>query len=281
MNTTRFALAGFIATGSAAWAASSQAAFVAVGTYDESTVSANQADGDVGTAYTRLDAQADLTALFAAGNAGVVTFDDDTLSGVSSFEVSFAGGSKTLTVLDDATGGDFSTAERAPGDSRTAISALADGDGPGDDRFGTLSANANLSSFSSSNDFYLEFGSIAGGDLDEAVLRAGLTVLGRDPTSGDRIYTATAFYSDGTSEALVGDTERTVAGNLAEGDLFYGFIAPDGESITRIEVTHEGNAFSSIDDLVFITGTPTVIPEPASLALLSLGGLCVMGRRRR
>ena len=30
-----------------------------------------------------------------------------------------------------------------------------------------------------------------------------------------------------------------------------------------------------------ITGTTSVIPEPASLVLLGLGGLCVMGRRRR
>jgi hypothetical protein len=52
------------------------------------------------------------------------------------------------------------------------------------------------------------------------------------------------------------------------------FEIADGASVSSITLTGEGNI-----DPVLIVGLPA-IPEPASVALLGLGGLCLLGRRR-
>ena len=272
MKLSQLMTAGLVGTMSVAAGGYAHADFVAVGVYDESVVGTNQADVDAGSAYTRANAQADLDALFGAGNAGVVNFDNDTLAAdAPSFSVSFAGGTKTLTVNDDNTSDGFDVDNREPGDSRVAISAIGT-------NFGALAGNAALNGQTEGNDFFLDFDAITGGSASEAVLRAGFTILGRNPDP-NRVFTATAYYTDGSTDSLTADTQRLSADDLSSGDTFFGFIAPIGFAIDRIEVINDTNGFTNLDDLVFVTGDP--IPEPASMLLLGLGGFCLTMRRRR
>jgi hypothetical protein len=64
---------------------------------------------------------------------------------------------------------------------------------------------------------------------------------------------------------------------VAGSGLFFGYQAPAGKFITRIEATHlnkSGNRFLAMDDLAFV-----VTPEPMTLALLAVGGLLAARRR--
>jgi hypothetical protein len=67
-------------------------------------------------------------------------------------------------------------------------------------------------------------------------------------------------------------------GGAAGSGLFFGYQAPDGKFITRVEATRlskSGNSYLALDDLAFV-----VTPEPMTLALLAMGGLLAARRRR-
>ena len=100
---------------------------------------------------------------------------------------------------------------------------------------------------------------------------AGLTHFGlitTTATNNDRLI-VTVTYSDASTEALLG-----VAGETN----WMGFHK-DGEIITSINVTSPsaGGVFANYDDVSLVFS----VPEPSSTALLGLGGLALVLRRKR
>ena len=80
--------------------------------------------------------------------------------------------------------------------------------------------------------------------------------------------TVTANFSGGGSDNFSTSTS---------GHYFIGFVAPSGESITSVTLQEQaGGAFFGYDDVSFVS-----VPEPSSTALLGLGGLALMLRRRK
>lgn len=204
----------------------------------------------------------DVAAAFATDDGGVINFDSTTANNITgpinaTYGVSQ---SKTLAIGVSTTGGptfNFQTSAN--------ISQIS-----GNNFFlASTSTNPNSITFT--------FGTITGGDTGEFVTRAGFTVLGRISGNSTNV-SATATFSDSTT-ATLGPVAFTSDSTAATQDTFYGFSAPTGESISSITITNSGSADTrrGIDDFGFITA----IPEPASLALLGLGGLGLLARRRR
>ncbi len=128
----------------------------------------------------------------------------------------------------------------------------------------------------SSASFSFNFGAILNGVPNEAVGRAGLTILGRTGyDSSTPSFTITAKFSDNTTAALSSSQPKvTTTGN---GDTFYGFTAPAGLSIKSLTVSMAPTQAKTVlmDDLAFIT-----IPEPASTGVIGLASLALLARRR-
>jgi hypothetical protein len=83
----------------------------------------------------------------------------------------------------------------------------------------------------------------------------------------------TATFSGGTTSTL----SRALAGTQNNNDTFYGFVAPDGQSITSLAVTRSARV--PFDDLGFVTTVP--IPEPATAAVVATAMAGLLARRRR
>ena len=238
-----------------------------VATYDPLVPQANQVDftatptgsgdrviGTGGTAATDTEYQAFTAAVAAAfltDTGGVIDFD----GGV------FSGPDENATRA----GNQFSTLVGTYGVSGTNSLTITSSDAL---ELGTDTANRTpisgttyLSKATAENNFVFTFGT--------GLQQVGLTFLSRTGTNLGTV-TATATFSDlstASSSRVVG---TTAAG---AGDTFFGFIAPTGTTLTGVTLDPAG--FSSLDDIGF------VVPEPASLALLGLGGLMLRPRPRR
>jgi hypothetical protein len=114
----------------------------------------------------------------------------------------------------------------------------------------------------------------------EPIGQFGFVALSRDGYS--QTVVATAAFSGGGSAQL---TDEVAEGAGIDNTLFV-FSAPSGEAITSISLSNgtigdpdinegEGDVLA-VDDLGFI-----VVPEPATMSLLGLGGLVALRRRRR
>lgn len=101
----------------------------------------------------------------------------------------------------------------------------------------------------------------------------GLTFV---PRGAARTVTMTATLNDATT--IVSSSE-TIAATNTPGAYFFGFDAPGGKRIVGLGITMvDGTgapAFARFDDLGF------VIPEPATLALVSVASLGLIGALRR
>jgi len=117
---------------------------------------------------------------------------------------------------------------------------------------------------------------------DERVVEFGLTILSRSSFGSDYPLgdvTATAQFSGGGTAI----SSRHISEGVGLGDTFFGFAAPDGQSLVSVTFTSADGYSLPIDDIGFIT---TVVPEP-SVGLLAAGGLLLffgfrtINRRRR
>lgn len=101
---------------------------------------------------------------------------------------------------------------------------------------------------------------VEGGETGEAITDLAACVLGRRGEKGE--VSLTVRFSSGGAQTLTDD----IPAGEGIGNTFYSFRAPDGESITGLQV--DGSGFSGnyvlIDDLGFITNGGTGDPvEPA------------------
>ena len=250
------------------------------GTYDENTTQANTIEqsatfasstGSATAANIVTAASFDPTVETQAGLGfgGVLTFDtpintNDQVpsTGIASpINATFNGGAKSLDIT--YTLGTGVAIRQGNLTNRTPISAN-NGSTPGF-AFTTVSeAPGTLT---------LGFGPVAGGLDNEQVTQAGFTFLSRTSRNYG-VVSATATFSNGDAVTASFTNNVLSAGGQ---DTFFGFLAPDGSSISGISLSTTGGAGFSIDDVGLVTSN---VPEPGSLGLLAAGGLLTLLRRR-
>lgn len=208
------------------------------GVYDEQVYQNNAVDRNENPAYSASDMANDVTAAYSAGFGGVIHFDDISETGsFQTMEASYAGGAKVLHISCESTGNGYKISSQT---SRTPISGNAKGSQ-------MLDASDNLPGDGRDNDWVLAFRSITGGVANEKVVKAGYTFLGRVGSSRT-VAEARADFDDGQFASF---TEI----HFGSQDVFIGFEAPTGRHIVQLTIRMEGQLFSSIDDLAFVTGT--------------------------
>ncbi|QNN21360.1 PEP-CTERM sorting domain-containing protein [Planctomycetales bacterium ZRK34] len=245
-----------------------QAAFTAVGVYDENSVQTNAVDtvatSDANPNQLSLSTfTTQIAAAYAAGFGGVVNFDSGTLTDPNTsgtypvsdtFDVSYAGGAKSLRVT-DIESGDYT--------------------GPGSFSERTAISGSQFLAQISSSDFWFDFGAITGGAPGEAVTAVGLTVLSRANASFPQDVTVLVRF---TNDVVISIPSNIASSNGGD-DTFFGIVAPEGESIVRVVVNISNNtAYTGVDDFAFITSI--IVPEPGTCSLL-VAGCAILLRRRR
>jgi len=248
------------------FAGSSQAALTLVDTYDPASdlndvdQSATFGSGSVAgiTAANVLDLATFQTAVstaFTNGNGGVIDFEggsDSLTGGANEVFTTSAFGGRTLSFTDT-------------GDAGRTLSI----GGAGSNRLPISGGNAL------SGQYDLNFGSfsLTGGNPADRLTHFGMTILQRNQ---GRNFAVTATFSD--LSTLTFNTISISADIDSSEDTFFGFVAPDGESITNIAVTEGSSNFTSFDDIGIIV---TPVPEASTVALLGLCGIALILRRRR
>ena len=246
-----------------------------VGTYDGSSTPSNTVDANVGSSDVDTFTD-DVLAAFNTDTGGVINFDG-------------------LNTTADPNGGLENTGpiNATFGASQSKTLEIGVETGAANDQF-NFQSSSNVSQISGTDFFFnqsnvagnnfttFSFDGITGGDAGEVVNNIGFTVLGR--SSGDSTnVSATATFSD-LSTATLGPVTYPAGDGFASRDSFFEFTAPTGASISSVTITYgnnpdtgtNGDTRRGIDDFGFIT-----IPEPASLALLGMGGLMLLPRRSR
>jgi hypothetical protein len=105
---------------------------------------------------------------------------------------------------------------------------------------------------------------------DERVVEFGLTILSRSGFGFDNPLgnvTATAQFSGGGTAI----SSRYISEGAGLGDTFFGFAAPDDQSLVSVTFASTDRYSLPFDDIGFIT---TVVPEP-SVGLLAACGMCL------
>jgi len=233
-------------------AANARAALNTTCVYDENTISSNVVDR--AAAFFGGSGEGERPSLipdlrsFSSGIAtacqngfgGVVDFESGDLDTPLAFTVTF-GGSKSL-VIQQSTESAY-VIRSYVNEVRTPIS-------------GTHALAKEMGSAH----FEFTIGSLRGGTTDEQVVAMGLTVLGRNNSNARSQWTGVANIRD-----LAGNvgtiTNRAANLNTGNGngkdDVFFGFRAPVGYFITGVLLLSDTGAFTSVDDLAFMTAVVT------------------------
>ena len=233
----------------------------AVGVYD-STDNPNTVDryapGSSLSSYNTF--KSNVASAFAAGMGGVGTFDTGLIGSQSGINIAYGTG-KTLNIT-TSVNVNAQTSDNIVGISGTNPSANTSPNGG----FLFQAVAGQIASYG--------FGTITGGAPGEYVSQLGFTILSRNG-GGTPTVTATAYFSDGTFAT----SSVSFTNTLSQQDTFFQFAAPEGKSITSLDIDWggTGDLRRGIDDLAFITA----VPEPSALALSALGLLPLLRRRRK
>lgn len=105
-----------------------------------------------------------------------------------------------------------------------------------------------------------------------------------DTSTDSDSFTALDWFADNASYGYLIDGMDRIAGgfqNANDPAVFYWSLNPDSaKTLTKIEITGDIGIYSEFP-VLGISGEATLVPEPASLGLLMLGGLMIAPRRRR
>ena len=229
-----------------------------VATYDENVNQPNAVNTTAaGSNISLSDFTAAVAAAFANDTGGVANFDGDNffVSPSDTLDITYGtSGSETLvTSFNSPNNNPLLSRSGSPSNGAVSISNGS-----------VLQANVQ--------DFTLGFAT--------PLQAVGFTALSRQAGQPRTINLTVNLTDDGnaaTADTFVFPAEVVAAINAAgaRDDTFFGYEAPTGRSIASIFIDNSGPAF--YDDLGFIT----VVPEPASLGLIGVGTLLILGRRRR
>lgn len=239
------------------------ASIVSVGLFDENVVQSNSVDVSA-TTYTAGQVSVDVASAFAAGQGGVIDFDNGTITDPNRLEATFAGGTKTLHVRNDERTWSIGNLGTGSAGALSGGRVLFNG---APDPFPTPYLNRFV--FEDVTD---QFG-VSTGDV---VTTFGLIVLDLNTTlnGGDNDLEVTITFSDNSTLSLL----HTVPGSFNANDTFFGYQASNGQSIKEIAISATNNL--ATDDWAFIV-SPSAIPEPGSAAMLAMLGMATVMRRRR
>lgn len=242
-------------------------------TYDETTLAPNGVDrsapflggagaGDkAGLVPDLRSFTASITAASQGGLGGVVDFESGELDSPMAFTVLFGGNGKSLVVRQNTESG--YVIRKYEKDTRTPISGMH-----------------ALAKEMGSAHFEFQLGAVTGGSPNEQVIAVGLTVLGRNNSNARSQWTGVAMIQDrqgnpGTITNRITNL-NTGNGNTTD-DAFFGFSAPPGFFILSVLILSDTGAFTSVDDLAFVTAVvaepvvanPAPLPSPGPAASLA------------
>lgn len=197
---------------------------------------------------------------FTNGTGGVLNLDSvgDSMSDNTVITNNFGGGPYSLSFVN-------TTGTLSVGSSITA-GRLPTSGGTNGGRFAKAD-NGNL---------FFDTITLTGGAPGEGLTHFGLTLIHRQGVN--YATTAEATFSGGGT-VTTANIAFAAVDPLYSKDTFVGFVAPAGETITRVRFTLPASGFTWFDDLGFITNVAP-IPEPGTYALGMLGLLGVTWRYR-
>lgn len=228
------------------------------GIYDENVTQTNTVDQittpDPDQNLTSVEFTALVASAFAANRGGVINFDSVT--------------APTTIIASGSTGRNFSATYGISQADTLTFTDTSTFTGPLLVQTGVTTpiSGPNFLSTSAGFSFRLAF--------SDPLLAFGITVLDREATTGNRTLNLTFTLQDSSTVSISDAVGAGGAPGEANDDTFFGYRATPGNGI--VSANFAASNFQRYDDLGFI-----VIPEPASLALVGLGGLLMLGRTRR
>jgi len=232
-----------------------------------------------GAADLGVNFDSDPNALSASDSAGVVARDNwnniNSGNGTVSNLTLSDGSASTASVNVSSSKGFVGNDPGGTGPSNTMLTGYLDAFGSNDSVTATVSGMDDVYGSGAAYDVYVYVNQ----DKD---FRTGLVTLsGFDSFSGD-----TTFYTTGTDHFAGNDWKQATTTTVPTSSTdvtIANYVLFSG--VTGDSFTIEGYGVGVNDDdgrlRQGITGVQTIIPEPVSLALLGLGGLGLLVRRRR